>query len=350
MTVYVTTQKGDFEVSHSFVIKAQRSTVFDYINDYRNWETFGSWMQKKSALKFDYGSKSVGAGGKCNWENANDSGSLRTYYVKENDRIAQKAVYNGTSSTINWTFKDTVGGTKVKIHCKGKMDLITKVSVFFKGGVEGLLQEVFDKSLRNLNKTLVYEMKTFSIKVNGISQRKSGYCLQQKVSSKIKNIAKNIKILMPRMVHFFKKNHIAMQGKPFVLYERYDVANDFATYAVCIPTAKQIFVMPGSDVSSAEIVAFTCLKTRLTGDYSHTREAWAAARKYISDHHLKENSAGNYSEVYVKTLEDVKRPSQWITEIYIPVFPVEAAPASVALPSTTPIAAAPAVTNAVDQQ
>jgi hypothetical protein len=37
ITVYVATQKGDFEVSKSSVIKTPRTTVFDYINDFKNW-------------------------------------------------------------------------------------------------------------------------------------------------------------------------------------------------------------------------------------------------------------------------------------------------------------------------
>ena len=112
-----------------------------------------------------------------------------------------------------------------------------------------------------------------------------------------------------------------MAGKPFVNYDRYDVANDFATISICIPVRQQISISVGSDLASGEIIAFTCLKTTLTGDYSHSKEAWAKAKKYIADNGLKENFAGNYTEVYVKTIDDIKQPSKWITEIYIPVFP-----------------------------
>ena len=45
------------------------------------------------------------------------------------------------------------------------------------------------------------------------------------------------------------------------------------------------------------------------------------AKKYIADNGLKENFAGNYTEVYIKTIDDIKQPSKWITEIYIPIFP-----------------------------
>ena len=45
ITVYVATQRGDFEIQKSGIINTTRSTVFEYVNDYKNWETFGSWMQ-----------------------------------------------------------------------------------------------------------------------------------------------------------------------------------------------------------------------------------------------------------------------------------------------------------------
>ena len=321
ITVYVATQKGDFEVTRSNIINTPRSTVFDYVNDYKNWETFGSWMQKDSDIKFNYDAKTIGAGAKCAFENGSNEGNIRTVFVKENDSLSQKANFNGTTATISWTFKDTVGGTKVIIHSKGKMGIMTKITSFFKGGITSILGDVYEKSLRNLDKTLNYEMKTYSIKVNGIVQRPSGYCLKQTVSCRIKSVGKNTKILMARMVHFFKKNKIPMAGKPFVNYDKYDVANDFATISICIPVRQQISITYGSDVSFGEIIAFTCLKTTLTGDYSHSKEAWIKAKKHIADNGLKENFAGSYTEVYVKTIDDIKQPSKWITEIYIPVFP-----------------------------
>jgi effector-binding domain-containing protein len=335
VTVYVATQKGDFEISKSTVIHSPKGIVFDYVNDYKNWETFGSWMTKNNGIAFNYPAKTMGSGANFSWQKDGEEGFIKTYYAKENDSLVQKGNLNGTLATFHWKFKDTVGGTKITIHCKGKMDLLTKINTFFSGGMSGLLTDVFEKSFRNLDKTLDYEMKTYSIKVNGVTQRNSGFCLKQTVSCKIKNLSKNIKIMMPRMVHFFKKNQLAMAGKPFVQYERFDTTNDFVTFSVCIPTTKQVFVTSGSDVTSGEIVPFTCLKTILTGDYSHTQEAWKKARKYIADNGFKENIAGKYTEVYMKTIDDIKQPSKWITEIQIPVFPkAPVASPSLVLPTT----------------
>lgn len=321
ITVYVATQKGHFEVTSSSVIKTSKSTVFEYVSDYKNWETFGSWMQKDNAIKFNYPAKTMGYGARFSWENGSEEGNIKTVLSKDNDSIVHKANFDGTIATVSLSFKDTVGGTKVTVHSKGKMNLMTKISTFFEGGITSILEDAYEKSLRNLDKTLNYEMKTYSVKVNGIVQRTSGYCLKQTINCHIKSVSRNVKIMMPRMVHFFKKNKITMTGKPFVMYDRYDVANDIATISVCIPVAQQISISDGSDVSSAEIIAFTCLKTTLTGDYSHSKEAWAKAQKYIADNGFKPNFAGNYTEAYIKTIDDVKQPSKWVTEIYIPVFP-----------------------------
>ena len=127
ITVYVATQNGNFEVTRSTVVKAQRSTVFDFVNDYKNWETFGSWIKKDSGVKFSYPDKTIGYGAKCFWENSSDTGDIRTVFVKENYTITQKASFNRAQSTIYWTFKDTIGGTKVIIHSKGELDIVTKI-------------------------------------------------------------------------------------------------------------------------------------------------------------------------------------------------------------------------------
>ncbi len=320
-TVFIMTQDGSFEVSRSQVINAPKTTVFDYVNDYRNWETFGSWTKKDSDLHFNYPAKTMGAGGYCSWSINSKVGLLKTNHVSEGTAIDQRFEFDGTTATVHWIFTDTIGGVKVCVQTKGTVNLITKVTSFFKGGVATILEDACAKSLNNLQKTLVNEMKTFRIKVNGISQRNSGYCLKQTYTCTLKSLPRNIKISMPRMVHFFKQNKLVMNGKPFVYYDMYDTKRGLVTFSICVPTTEQIYVSPGSDITSGEIVPFTCLKTTLIGDYSHTQEAWIQARKYISDNGYSENTAGKYAEVYVKTIEDIKQPSKWITEIYIPVFP-----------------------------
>ncbi len=321
LTVFVSTQKANYDVTRGKVIKNPRAVVFNYINDFRNWETFASWIKNDESIKFNYPELTMGIGASCSWISNNGTGNLKTFFVKDNDSIVQKMIQNGEQSTIYWKFKDTTGGTKVTWRSKGKLDFKSKVMAFFKGGINSVVGDSYEKSLENLNKTLDHEINTYNIKVNGIVNRPGGFYLKQFIHCKQKEVDRYIKILVPRMEHFFKKNKIIISGKPFIIYHKYDRANDDIGFSVCMPVRDSIHIMPGSDIQSSNLANYTSLKTTLIGDYSHTQTAWKKAFDYISDNHLERNRSGQVIEVYVRGRNDGNSPSKWITEIYIPVYP-----------------------------
>ena len=62
LSVFVATQKGNFTVERSKIINSTKSAVFSYVNDYRNWEDFGSWMTDDTEMKIVYPQKTIGVG------------------------------------------------------------------------------------------------------------------------------------------------------------------------------------------------------------------------------------------------------------------------------------------------
>ena len=334
LTVYIFTQKGDYEVSGYQVIKASRFTVFDYVNDYKNWETFHAMNQNNPGITFDYKAKTSDKGGSFSWKDGSESGFMKTIFVKDNDSLAQKMTLGNHKADVYWKFKDTIGGTKVTYSTKGTIGVLQKFSTFFEGGIRRIISNDIDRTLFNLNKTLDYELKTFSVKVNGVAQRNASFFIKQSFTCKVKSLSRNIKIVMPKLVYFFKKNNIPMAGKPFVIYEMGTLNTDVVTVSVCIPTQQLVYMADVSDVTSGEMEAFTCIKTTLKGDYSHRDALWKTAQEYIVEKKYTPNLAGKYIEIYSKTIDDVKNPSKWETELYIPVFPkAEVAPIVTGVPS-----------------
>jgi len=230
-------------------------------------------------------------------------------------------MYDESQSEVFWTFKDTLGATKVSWRTKGKLTAMMKIYTFFKGGIDSVIGSVYEKSLVNLDRTLDYEINTYSIKINGIVNRPKNFYINQTINSYEKNVVKNIKIVIPKMIQFFKKNKIVMSGKPFVFYNETNQSNDIVNFSVCIPIKDSIYIMPGSDVSSGKTEAMTALKTTLIGDYSHLKEMKKKAIAYLQKNNLKQNNGNKTIEVYTKTKLDIKNPSKWITELYIPVYP-----------------------------
>ncbi|WP_395043297.1 GyrI-like domain-containing protein [Flavobacterium sp.] len=321
LSVFVSTQKANFEITRSKLIKTPKATIFNYVNDYRNWETFGSWIIEDNNIQFIYPGLTSGKGAYCSWKGNDSDGNLKTLFVKENDSISQKMFINGEDSEISWKFKDSIGGTKVTIRSKGKLDFKSKILAIFNGGINNTVSDTYEKSLEYLNKTLDYEINTHSIKVNGVVNRLGGFYLKQSVVCREKSVSKNLKIMIPKLKKFFEKNNIVMNGKPFIIYDKYDKTNDLIALSVCIPVKDSLHFTSGSDIEWVNMKPYTAVKTTLTGDYLHTQKAWVLSNTYIEKNNLVKNNSQQIIEVYIKGIEEIKQPSKWITEIYVPVFP-----------------------------
>jgi effector-binding domain-containing protein len=350
LSIFIATQKSDFTIERSKIINSPKSAVFNYVNDYRNWADFGSWTMEDPEIKILYPELTVGKGASYSWEGSDDSGEIRTLFVKENDSIAQKINYNGTSSSVSWSFKDTIGGTKVTWQSKGNMSFLFKVYTVLNGGVEEVIGKIYEKSLANLDQVLDYEINTFSTKVNGLVKKPQSFYLAQTFTSELSKINKNTKIVIPTIITFCEKNDIAIDGKPFVIYHTYDVAKGLAKISICVPIKKEIFISPGSDIVSGKLEASEGVKTTVTGDYSHLKKGYDKTLEFLTKNQLTPDPLISHIEIYSTDKTEVKNSSKWITEIYIPllskIIPVKAdIPAAAKIPAITTDAT---TTNAIE--
>ncbi|WP_348799613.1 SRPBCC family protein [Flavobacterium adhaerens] len=321
LTIYIATQKGNFTIESSKVINSPKATVFNYVNDYKNWPKFSSWILSDSSLNTSFSPSSIGAGSTFTWEGVNDKGSIKTLRTVANDSIIQKMEFKDTSSDVYLSFKDTIGGTKVTWKSEGKMDFVLKVISFFNLGTKNTLIKNYDKSLVNLDKTLDYENTTFSIIINGIVKKTETYYLRQSFTSKISDITKNANAVFPKIISFCKTNNIAQNGRPFIIYQTYDTIKDLTRVSFCIPIKEQIFTSAGSDILSGKLVSFEALKTSLKGNTSYRNKALAETTKYTSANHIQTGSTFSHLEIFTIGKNETHSPSKWLTEIYFPIKP-----------------------------
>lgn len=321
LTIYIATQKGNFTVESSKVINSPKATVFNYLNDYKNWPKFSSWISEDTSAEPSFSTSTIGRGSSITWEGTKDIGSIETLYTKGNDSIVQKMEFNETSSNVYLSFKDTLGGTKVTWKSVGKMNFMLKVSSFFNIGTKSTLSKVYDKSLANLDKTLDFENSAFSVKVNGIVKKLETYYLRQAFTSKISDITKNANAVFPKIITFCKQNNISQNGKPFIIYHTYDTVNDLTRVSFCIPIKDQIFTSEGSEILSGKLAAFEALKTSLTGNYTYKNKALAATAAYAAAKNILTGSTFSHLEIFTKGKIENLSPSKWLTEMYFPITP-----------------------------
>ncbi|MFY0482928.1 SRPBCC family protein [Flavobacterium sp. PLA-1-15] len=343
ISVYVATQKGDFVIEQSTVIKVPKEIVFNYVNDYRNWEEWGSWKEDDASMEFVYPDNTVGQGAFYSWKGSNGEGKMTTTFVKQNDSIAQKATSDSNEYASNITFKDTVGGTKVTWRSEGSVDFMSKVYATFSGGVNKMMNNMYERSLNNLKQVITKEINTFNVTVNGVVQKPATFYIKQTTTTKLKDMHSRLNPMLQKMIAFFKNNSISMNGKPFVIYESVDTQAGTITFSVCGPLKEEIYVTPGSDIIVGKLEAFSALKTTLTGDYSHRDEAIKKAKDHLSKNNIQQNTALKYIEVYVQTASEVKSPSKWVTEILIPVQSAVVVPVPVVV--TPPVLSPEVITD-----
>ena len=336
LSIFMATQKSDFNVERSKFINSPKPAVYNYVNDYKNWGDFASWTVENTEIKISYPQKTIGTGASYSWEGKEGDGQMRTVFVKENDSISQKMDYNGTTAAVSWSFTDTVGGTKVSWKSNGKMSFFFKIYAALNGGVDKVIGTMYEKSLANLDKALDYEINTFSIKVNGLVKKSQSFYLSQTFTSEIAKINKNFKIVIPKLEAFCSKNNVETSGKPFVIYHTYDVISGLAKVSICIPIKNEIFTSAGSDLLSGKLAAFEGVQTTVIGDISHNKKGYDKTIQYLNKNQLTANPVFSHIEIYSTAKVDIKNPSKWVTEIYVPVQP-KVVPAKTYTPAATKI-------------
>lgn len=332
VSVFVATQKGDFDVTQSTVINVPKTVLFNYVNDYKNWEDWDSWKEDDPGMKFTFPENTVGKGASYSWSGANGSGKMTTVFVKENDSIAQKVVYGDNEADAYVSLKEINGKTKITLSSKGNVGFMSKVYATFTGGVNKMLEDRFLRSLNNLNKVITHEINTFDIKVNGIVNKPGTFYVKQTTSCKTVDMQNRLLIMLPKIVRFFEKNNLTMNGTPFIIYHASDPVNKTMTFSVCAPLREEIFLSPESDISVGFLEPFSALKTTLTGDYSHRDAARKKALEYMTQNSILEYTTLKRMDVYVKSASDIRYPSKWVTELLIPVKTVAAPPVSTVTP------------------
>lgn len=332
-TVFIGTQKSDFFVQRSNVINVPKSIVFNYMNDFKNWEAWDARKEDDATIKYNYPELTIGKGAYYSWNGSDGTGKIATTFVKINDSIVQKAVVSDNEYHSNISFKDTIGGTKVTWISKGKVDFMTKIKATFSGGINQMMGTMYERNLSNLNRIILKEINTFNVKVNGITKQNGGFYVKQSVICKASDKQAQLNILLPKMIRFFKKNNMAMNGKPYVIYE--NISNDTLRLSVCGPLREEIFMSNGSDISTGYLEPFTALKTTLTGDYSHFKVAKQKAQSYLKTNNIEPNPSVKSIEIYVRSASDIKSPSKWVTEILLPVKSNSLEPVAVQKPIAT---------------
>jgi len=291
--VFVATQPGDYKIKRSKEIKISKDVVFNFVADSSSISYWSPWLENEA----DFTSE--------------------TLFKK--DSITQKLLVNKEENNSVLQFQKTKNGTLIVWELKGKLNFNLKMLSVLKGGIDNVLGNDLEEGLKNIDNYLVKELTTYNIKIHGLVTKHATNYIQQIDSCAVVDFQKKSKEMLQNMLSFVAKNDINIIGLPFIVYENKRTVNNTTIFAMCVPVEEEILTTEGSEISGGSFDEFLAVKTTLTGDYSHLEEAWKKSADYITTKKIIEDFAGKHIEIYKVSLPKERKPSKWVTEIYVPI-------------------------------
>lgn len=322
--IYFGTKEGTYDLQDSMVIKAPPEVIFNKVNDYKSWETWGPWKKEDSTMTFTYAEKTSGEGASYSWDGLM-SGSMTTTKVIPNKEIEQDLTLNTPAGERNpkvyWTFEEVDGGTKVTWGMKGEHTLIDKAYYSLSGfDFDASMHKMNKEGLEGIAVEVAEDMKQYSINVDGVTQYGGGYYMYTTSVAKLSELGEKTEPMMNLVMDFVTKNNLNMAGKPFTLYNEIDNANNTVIFSTGIPVKEKVITPEGSPVVSGFMEPVSAVKVSLKGNYKHLPEAYTQGRQYLEKNSLQIDPAGKMFEVYITDPEETRNPAEWLTEVYIPII------------------------------
>ncbi|KGO85039.1 hypothetical protein Q765_18690 [Flavobacterium rivuli WB 3.3-2 = DSM 21788] len=319
VTVFIATQEGKYNIKKDKVIGVSRQVLYNYVNDYKNWENLGLFANADTTATFTFSGNPVGKGAFISWTKGSNNGKIQTLNTAANDSIGQKATIDDLNSNISWSFKDTLNSTRISVSLKGSLTFKEKAFALLNGGIDNKIESSLERGLDNLNTFLVKELQVYKVDVAGLVTKKGTFYLGQSATSPLADANQKASASFGKLTAFAKENNIIINGRPFILFKNGIADKENVTYWYCIPIRDEMFTSPGSDYEGGKLLPFNAVKTTLKGDYSHIPKVWEVTKRHINQKVLQENTTGQYIEVYAKGSDQTRRPSAWVTDVYTPI-------------------------------
>ncbi|MFK7783136.1 GyrI-like domain-containing protein [Psychroserpens sp.] len=321
LAIYIAVQPNSFHVERTKTLKAPTPVVYNNVIDFKNWEAWSSWIEEKPETVITLSDKTKGIGGSYTWEDEDGIGTMKTVDTKLNASIKQEMQFaDFPINTVNWHFKPNENGTTdVTWTIDGKdLPFGFKAYTTVMGGMEKLIGPHYERGLEMLDSVLVADMKRYSVSVEGETQHSGGFYLYNTTSCKMDNFKVKMQEMFPKIGGYAIANNIKMAGSPFVIYHKWDEANNTVMFSCAVPTSSR-FETTEPEVLTGQLESFKAVKTILNGDYENLKEAWDKTMSYIQTNNLEMIDSGPMIESYLTDPMDTPNPADWITEIYIAI-------------------------------
>jgi len=290
------------------------SSVFEKINNAKNWDQWMAWLSSDTIQKKIYFGAEEGEGAGMQWSESETIPAGKFVMLKSNfpDSIQYEMSFKdyGTAygsilfrkyskgTYLSWSFRlDSCNGFVKRYKLIGFRNEIT---------------ELIELSQQYLKRICEYEA-SHHIDMNYTDLPECDYlfirdeCFAPEISDRMSRHFSDI-------LQYISQKKIKQDGFPFCIYHK---VSDTMVFSVCIPVIKSDNVLLQGNIKAGHLDPVMSVVANYHGDYSSLGNAHAALQQWITEGGKK--ISGDPLEMYVTGPAEVLDSSRWLTKIYYPV-------------------------------
>lgn len=317
---YVAVQPNSYDVYRTRVIKAPAEIIFANVNDFKNWETWSPWIEKDPSIAITYPEQTSGVDGSYSWTSDDGNGIMKTLAVSPYDSISHEMKFDNFSpSNVYWQFEKVDAGTKVTWGMRANdMPFLLKFFAAISGGMDKMVGPDYERGLEKLDSVVVESMNKFEVSIEGEKEYGGGFYLYTTTNATNENISATMGQQYGKIGMFMAQNNIQMNGMPMTVYQEMNMNDGTVIMSNGIPVSEKIDIKGDSEVLCGYIPKTKVIKTVLKGNYINLSKAWEQTMQYLAENNIEQSDLKPF-EIYTNDPGNFPNPSDWTTEIYIPI-------------------------------
>jgi hypothetical protein len=142
-----------YEVKREGTVKAPTDSVFMWVADLKNWNTWSPWHQADPGMKVTYSSATLGPGSSMQWTSESQGNGKLTFksLVPPSQAMYELDMGEGMVSTGKFLLTPDGNNTKVTWSMNGDVGM-NPMYKFFLLFIDGMVGPDFEKGITNLQK------------------------------------------------------------------------------------------------------------------------------------------------------------------------------------------------------
>lgn len=324
-TILISTDKGEFNKSETFILHAPKDMVYDALKKWDNWKAWHKrWTENPTTSLNSNDNILEWASNNEMFERGEASFSKNIPY-KTLEFDTEIKTSSGTMTQHNKINLKEIKEleTQVKWESEIILSFWQKVEVRLGKGEKYINSEtdMFIASLSDLDSILNDKMNLHNSEIIGLTTLAEQNYIHMATASNQTNFISTARKKIKRLYDYTERYGIPVKGAPIVVIHKRENNNQNYLFSVALPLPDEYAL----NLEDPEIVigifdSRSTLKTSLKGNYKYWEETLDLGIKYLAQQGFDTTLREGIILKWTNYMDLPVNPAEWLTEIYIPAY------------------------------